>query len=173
VLAIGPLAAAAWALDAENDVIGFVAAAVAGLAFYIGLTFSGVAIASATAEVIAGRDAKVTASVGAASRRLGPILGWAVVGTLVSLAFLLSLLPLMLVIAGIVEAARYGPNVLGVTAAIIGLLALAAIGFLGRAASATFGAIVYRYATTGEIPETIPRDDLEKLARPASTPSTR
>jgi hypothetical protein len=85
------------------------------------------------------------------------------------LFFLFSLPPLMLVIAGIVEAALYGPSLVGVASAIVGLLALAAIGFLGRAASATFGAIVYRYATTGEIPATIARADLENLARPAST----
>jgi Ca2+/Na+ antiporter len=234
-LAIGPLAAATWAFETETDVIGFAAAAVACFAFYIGLTFSGVAVASAAAEVISGEDAKVTTSLGAASRRLGPILGWSVVGTLVALVlalargkggrgantlasagneawslvtflavpviafeglspmatlkrsaslfrerwgeqvsgtvsislvfFLLSLVPLMLVIAGIVEAASYGPSVLGVTSAIVGLIALAAIGFLGRAASATFGAIVYRYATTGEVPATIARWDLENLAR--------
>ena len=239
VLAIGPLAAAAWAFDAERDVIGFVAVVAACFAFYIGLTFSGVAIASAAAEVIGGSDAKVTTSVRAASTRLWPILGWAVVGTLVALGlalvrgkggrganvlastgsdawslvtflavpivafeglspiatlrrsaslfrerwgeqlsgtasislvfFLFLLPPLMLVFAGIVEAALYGPSLVGAASAIVGLLALAAIGFLGRAASATFGAIVYRYATTGEIPATIARADLENLARPAST----
>src|SRR5262245_164924 len=90
VLAVAPLAAAAWAFDAENDVLGWVASAAACFAFYIGLTFSGVAIAGAAAEVIVGRDAKVTASIGAAGRRLGPIVGWSVVGTLVSLGLALA-----------------------------------------------------------------------------------
>jgi hypothetical protein len=241
VLAIGPLAVAAWAFNAENDAIGFVATAVACFAFHIGLTFAGVAIASAAAEVIGGEDAKVTTSLGVASRRLGPILGWSVVGTLaaagsalargkggrganllasvgseawslvtflavpviafeglspiatlkrsasllrerwgqqligtvsISLVFfLVSLVPLMLLIAGIAEAALYGPSLVGVASAIVGLIALAAVGFLGRAASATFAAVVYRYATTGEVPATIARADLENLARPASTPS--
>jgi hypothetical protein len=86
------------------------------------------------------------------------------------LFFLLSLPALALLVAAIVEAAAYGPSPLGVAAAIVGLVALSAIGLLGRAASATFGAIVYRYATTGEIPATIARADLENLARPASAP---
>ena len=240
VLATGPLVLAAWAFDAENDVAGWIAVAAAFLAFYIGLTFSAVAIAAAAGEVIAGRDAKVTTSVGAAGRRLGSILGWSVVGTLVSLGFalargkggrtgnalgavgsdawslvtflavpviafeglgpistlkrsaslyrkrwgeqmtgtvsisltffLLSLPALALLIAGIVVTAEDGPSVVGVALAIVGLIALTAMGLAGRAASATFGAIVYRYATTGEVPESVARADLENLARPASSP---
>ena len=76
----------------------------------------------------------------------------------------------MLVIAGIAEAALDGPSVLGVASVIVGLIALAAIGFLERAASATFGAIVYGYATTGDVPATIARADLESLARLTSIP---
>jgi hypothetical protein len=240
VLAVVPLAAAAWAFDAERDAIGLVASAVACFAFYAGLTFSGVAIASAAAEVIDGRDAKVTTSLSTASARLRPVLGWAVVGTLVMLGialargkggrgtnmlasvgseawslvtflavpviafeglspiatvkrsaslfrqrwgeqltgtasigllfFLLSLPALMLVIAGVVEAALYGPSLLGVAAAVVGLLGLTTIGLLGRAASATFGAVVYEFATTGAVPATIARADLETLARPAAGP---
>jgi hypothetical protein len=240
VLTTGPLAIAAWAFDAESDVIGWCAVAVGFFAFYVGLTFSAVAITSAAAEVISGRRVKVTASVSAAGRRLWPILGWSVVGTLVPLVlalargkggrggnvlgavgseawslvsllavpvitfegvgpvatvrrsaslfrerwgeqvtgsasislvfFVLSLPALALLIAGIVLVAGDGPSVVGVAAAIVALLALAAIGLVGRAASATFGAIVYGYATTGEIPATIARADLENLARPVSSP---
>jgi hypothetical protein len=221
-------------------VIGWVAAAAACFAFYVGLTFAAVSIARAAAEVIGGRDVNVTASLSAAGRRLWPILGWSVVGTLVPLVlalargkggrggnvlsavggeawslvsllavpiiafeglgplatlrrsaslfrerwgeqvtgsgsislvfFLLSLPALALVIAGIVLVAGEGPSTVGVATATVGLLALAAIGLAGRAASATFGAIVYSYATTGEIPATVARADLEHLARPALTP---
>src|SRR5262245_43743811 len=89
-LALGPVAVAAWAFDADDDVIGYVASAFACLAFYVGLTFSGVAIASAAAEVIAGRDAKATTSLSTAGSRLRPILGWCVVGTLVALGLALA-----------------------------------------------------------------------------------
>jgi hypothetical protein len=89
-LALAPLAVAAWAFDAHDEVIGSVASVVACLVFYVGLTFSGVAIASAAAEVIAGRDAKVTASLSVAGRRSRPILGWCVVGTLVALGLALA-----------------------------------------------------------------------------------
>jgi hypothetical protein len=75
-----------WAFDGESEVIGWVASAATCLAFYVGLTFSGVAIASAAAEMVGERDAHVTASIGVARRRLRPILGWCVVGTVVAIA---------------------------------------------------------------------------------------
>ena len=88
--ALGPLAVAAWAFDADEDVIGYVASAVTCLAFYVGLTFSGVAIAGAASEVIGGRDANVTSSLSTAGSRLRPILGWCVVGTLVAVLLALA-----------------------------------------------------------------------------------
>jgi hypothetical protein len=238
VLAAAPLAVAAWAFDAEHEMIGVVGVAVAFLAFHLGLTFSAVAISGAAAEVIDGKNARVTTSVGVAGKRLASILGWSLVGTLVALVlalsqkkggragdlaagvgkeswsvisflavpviafeglgpiatlkrsaalfrqrwgeqvtgtvsislvfFLLSLPALALLIVGIVLAAdENGPTVAAVTLAIVGLVALAAIGLAGRAASATFGAILYRYATTADVPAGIAPGDLQNLGRPA------
>ena len=236
-LAAGPLVVAVWAFDAEKDVVGWVASAATCLAFYVGLTYSGVAIASAAAEVIGGRDAHVTASLGVAARRLRPILGWCVFGTLVALVLavvrkkggragslvadvggetwslvtflavpiiafegldpvstlkrsaslfrqkwgeqmggtvsislvfgLFSLPALAAVFAGIALVVE-GSRPAGFAVAIVGLLALAAVAVAGRAASATFGAILYGYATNGEVPATIPRAELENVALPAS-----
>jgi hypothetical protein len=55
----------------------------------------------------------------------------------------------------------------GVALAIVGLVAPAAIGLAGRAASATFGAILYRYATTADTPAAFAPGDLQSLGRPA------
>jgi hypothetical protein len=213
-LAAGPVVVAVWAFDGESEVIGWVASAIACLAFYVGLTFSGVAIASAAAEVVGGRDAHVSASLSVARRRLRPILGWCVVGTVVavtlalarrkggraggvlaelggeswslvtflaipiiafeglgpistmkrsaslfrqrwgeqmtgtgSIGFIfvvLSLPALAVLIAGIVRVAEGGSRPVGVALAIAGLLGLAPVTLAGRAASATFGAILYR-----------------------------
>jgi Family of unknown function (DUF6159) len=238
VLAAAPLVLAAWGFDADNEVVGWVGVIVAFLAFYIGLTFSAVAIAVAASQVIDGKDAKVAMSVSAAVRRLGPIIGWSVVGTLVAgvlalarkkggragdvaadvgkeswsvvtflavpviafegvgpiatlkrsaalfrqrwgeqftgtvsislVFFLLSLPALALLITAIALAAdQTHPTVVAVALAIVGLVALAAIGLAGRAASATFGAILYRYATTADVPAGVAPGDLQNLGRPA------
>ena len=89
-LGVGPLVVAVWAFDGESEGIGWVALAAACLAFYVGLTFSGVAIASAAAEVAGGRDAHVSASLSIAKARLRPTLGWCVVGTVVAIALALA-----------------------------------------------------------------------------------
>src|SRR5215468_12020525 len=78
-LAVGPLAVSVWAFDHEHEVVGWVATAATCLAFYFGLTFSGVAIASTAAEVLAGRDARVAGSLSISRRRLRPIFGWCLV----------------------------------------------------------------------------------------------
>jgi hypothetical protein len=83
--------------------------------------------------------------------------------------FLVSLPAAALVVAGVVGVAGGGSSLVGWALAIVGLLALAVIAIAGRAASATFGAILYGYATHGETPTTIPRAELENLARPALT----
>ena len=89
VLAAAPLLGAAWALDSERDVVGYVLLAVAFFLAYFAMAFSGVAIALAAAKVLAGEDATVGEAIGGAMGRLGPIVGWAVVGALVNLAFAL------------------------------------------------------------------------------------
>ena len=238
-LAVGPVLVAVWAFDGESEVIGWVASAAACLAFYVGLTFSGVAIASAAADVVGERDAYVTRSLSVARGRLRPILGWCVVGTVVAIALalarkkggragsvlaevggeswslvtflaipiiafeglgpistmkrsvllfrqrwgeqmtgtgsisfifvVLSLPALAVLIAGVVQVADGGSRLVGFVLAIAGLVGLVAVTLAGRAASATFGAILYGYATDGEIPATIPLEELENLSRPVST----
>ena len=80
--------------------------------------------------------------------------------------FLLSLPAIALAIGGIALAS--GDSVAaGVVLAAIGIIVAAVIGVVGRAASATFGAVLYRYAATGEAPEGFPVSDLVAVARPA------
>ncbi len=239
-LAIGPVVLAVWAFGGERDVAGAVAAAVAFLAFYLGLTFSGVAIASAAAEVLDGRDAHVSTALSVAKGRLRPILSWCAIGTVVAIALatarrkggraggvlaelggetwslvtflaipiiavegldpistmkrsaslfrqrwgeqmtgtgsinfifvVFSLPALAVLLAGAAWIAVGDSRPVGLAIALVGLLGLAAITLAGRAASATFSAILYRYAIDGHVPAAIPQDDLASLAQPVKVP---
>jgi hypothetical protein len=216
--------AAAWAL------LG-----VAGFVIYAITVFFGVALVHAAALVIDGEDATVGASIGFGLERLAPILGWALVGSLVQLVFallrsragvlgavlaglgstawslvtflavpviafeglgpfaalkrsaalfrerwgeqitgsigiglvffLLSLPAIALVVVGLALAAG-DAGVLGWLVVIAGLLAIGAVTVLGRAASATFGAVLYYYAVTGDAPPQFAEGDLRTVARP-------
>ena len=74
-----------------------------------------------------------------------------------------------LIVAGAVQVAEGGSRLVGYGLAIVGVLGLSAVMLVGRAASATFAAILYRYATDGDVPATIPRDELENLGQPVAT----
>ena len=54
---------------------------------------------------------------------------------------------------------------LGIVLIVVGAIALATVLILGRAASATFGAILYRYAATGESVGPMDADELAAVAR--------
>jgi hypothetical protein len=86
-LAIG---AALWipAAFLYSDDRHVIAAILAAIGVYVATAagvFFAVALAAATADVLDGRDATVASGVRAASRRLGPILAWALVLTTVNL----------------------------------------------------------------------------------------
>jgi hypothetical protein len=94
----------------EGDEPSAVAWILIGLGAYLGYSvtiFFGVAIVHAAGLVIDGKDATVGESIGFAFKRLGPILGWSVVGTAVTLllAFLRSRGAAGAIIAGIGGAA--------------------------------------------------------------------
>jgi Family of unknown function (DUF6159) len=222
----------------EGDEPSAVAWILIGLGAYLGYSvtiFFGVAIVHAAGLVIDGKDATVGESIGFAFKRLGPILGWSVVGTAVTLllAFLRSRGAAGAVIAGIGGAAwslvtflavpviafeglgpfatlkrsaslfrqRWGEQItgsvgiglvffllslpalllagLGLAVAsgsastvgwalvVIGGLVALAVAIVGRAASAAFGAVLYRYAVTGETSPHFAEGDLRSVARVA------
>jgi Family of unknown function (DUF6159) len=222
----------------EGDEPSAVAWILIGLGAYLGYSvtiFFGVAIVHAAGLVIDGKDATVGESIGFAFKRLGPILGWSVVGTAVTLllAFLRSRGAAGAVIAGIGGAAwslvtflavpviafeglgpfatlkrsaslfrqRWGEQItgsvgiglvffllslpalllagLGLAVAsgsastvgwalvVIGGLVALAVAIVGRAASAAFGAVLYRYAVTGETSPHFVEGDLRSVARVA------
>lgn len=229
LLAAVPLIGAAFALGDDQNVIGWILLAVTVFAAYFALTFFGVAIVFAANDVVQGKDATVGSACGAAMGRLGPIVGWAIVGTVVNLLlsalrdrggiagailaglggaawslisflavpviafeglgpfatlkrsaslfrgrwgeqvtgtvsiglvfFLASLPALALAVVGLMVG-----GVFGVVLAILGVLVAIALGVVSRAASATFGALLYRYATTGES-EPFPEAELAGIAR--------
>jgi hypothetical protein len=80
--------------------------------------------------------------------------------------FLLSLPGIGLVVLG-VAAASGDSTALGAALAVLGLVLIAVVVVIGRAASATFGAVLYRYAATGEVAGPFSREDLQGVARPA------
>jgi Family of unknown function (DUF6159) len=80
--------------------------------------------------------------------------------------FLLSLPGLLL--AGIGLAVASGSaSAVGWVLVVVGVLAVLAIAIVGRAASAAFGAVLNRYATTGEASPHFAEGDLRSVARPA------
>jgi hypothetical protein len=80
--------------------------------------------------------------------------------------FLLSLPGIGLVILG-VAAASGDSTALGAVLAVLGVILIAVVTVIGRAASATFGAVLYRYAATGEVAGPFAVEDLRGIARPA------
>jgi Family of unknown function (DUF6159) len=219
----------------EPSAAAWVVLAVAGYLIHVVTVFSGVALVHAAARVIDGEDATVHESIAFGFERLRPILGWAFVGALVSLAFslmrragligavlaglagtawslvtflavpvvafeglgpiatlkrsaelfrqrwgeqitgnigiglvffLLSLPALVLVVVGIVLVVVGEAGLLGWLVLLAGVLAIGAVTVLGRAASATFGAVLYYYAVTGEAPPQFAEGDLRAVARP-------
>jgi hypothetical protein len=94
--------------------------------------------------------------------------GEQITGTIgIGLVFFLLALP-GLILAGIGFAIAAGQaSVAGWALAVIGILVVAVVSIVGRAASATFGAVLYRYAATGETPQHFAEGDLRGIARPA------
>jgi hypothetical protein len=210
-----------------------------GLGLFLGYAvtiFFGVAVVHAAARVLDGEDATVGESVGFALGRLGPILGWAVVGAVVNLFFtllrdrggiagqilaglggaawalvtflavpviafeglgpfatlkrsaalfrdrwgeqitgnigiglvffLLSLPGLLLAGIGFAVASSQAA-VAGWILAVLGIAFVVVVSVVGRAASATFGAVLYRYAATGEAAGPFAEGDLRSVARSA------
>jgi Family of unknown function (DUF6159) len=104
-----PLLIAAGVVS-EGDEPSTVAWILVGIGAYLGYSvtiFFGVAIVHAAGLVLDGEDATVGESIGFASKRLGPILGWSVVGRAVTLllAFLRSRGAAGAIIAGLGGAA--------------------------------------------------------------------
>ena len=80
----------AGAVVSEGDEPSAVAWILIGLGLFLGYAvtvFFGVAIVHAAARVLDGEDATVGEAIGFGFTRLGPILGWSVVGAAVSLFF--------------------------------------------------------------------------------------
>lgn len=230
----------AGALVSEGDEPSVLAWILIGIGLYLGYAvtiFFGVALVHAAARVVDGEDATVGESIGFAFGRLGPILGWSVVGAVVNLLFmllrsrgglagsilagvggaawalvtflavpviafeglgpfatlkrssslfrerwgeqitgsigiglvffLLSLPGLLLAGIGFAVATSQAAAV-GWILAVIGILAVVVVSIVGRAASATFGAVLYGYAVTGEAAGPFAEGDLRSIARPAS-----
>jgi Family of unknown function (DUF6159) len=219
----------------EPSGAAWVVLAVGGYVVYAITIFFGVALVRAAARVIDGEDATVGESIGFALERLRPILGWALVGSLVSLAFsllrrsgllgsilaglggaawslvtflavpviafeglgpletlkrsaalfrerwgeqitgsigigliffLLSLPAIALVVVGLALAAT-DAGLLGWLVVLAGVVAIGVVTVLGRAASATFGAVLYYYAVTGGAPPQFTEGDLRSVVQPA------
>jgi Family of unknown function (DUF6159) len=219
----------------EPSAAAWVVLAVAGYLVHAVTVFFGVALVHAASRVIDGEDATVGQSVAFGFERLRPILGWALVGALVSLAisllrrsgllgailaglagtawslvtflavpviafeglgpietlkrsaalfrqrwgeqitgnigiglvfFLLSLPAIALLVAGLALVVADG-GLLGWLVVLAAVLAIGAVTVLGRAASATFGAVLYYYAVTGDAPPQFAEGDLRAVVRPA------
>jgi hypothetical protein len=229
----------AGAVVSDGDEPSALAWILIGIGLYLGFAvtiYFGVALVHASARVLDGDDATVGESIGFARSRLGPILGWSVVGAAVSLffAFLRSRGGLLgNILAGVGGAAwslvtflavpviafeglgpfetlkrsaslfrqRWGEQItgsigigfvffllslpglliaglgfavamsqaaaLGWVLAVVGILIVAVVAVLGRAASAAFGAVLYTYAVTGSVPAPFAEADLRSIARPA------
>jgi hypothetical protein len=229
----------AGAVVSEGDEPSTIAWILVGIGLYLAYAvtiFFGVALVHAVGRVLDGEDATVGEAVSFALTRLGPIVGWSIVGATVTLllAFLRSRGGLAgNLIAGLGGAAwslvtflavpviafeglgpfatlkrsaslfreRWGEQItgsigiglvffllalqavllagvgfaiasseaaaIGWVLAIIGVLAVGAIAVVGRAASATFGAVLYRYAATGQTAHPFSEGDLRSVARVA------
>jgi Family of unknown function (DUF6159) len=235
VLAAVPLIASALAFDGGQNGIGYVLLGVTAFLVYFAVVFFGVATVLAAADVLDGKDATVGSATSGAMRRLGPIVGWSIVGAAMNLLFavlrsrgglagnilagvgaaawslvtflavpviafeglgpiatlkrsaglfrerwgeqlvgnvsingiffLLSLPGIALVVLGFVVGSGDGSVALGAALVVGGVIAVAVVAVLGRAASATFGAILYRYAATGEAVGPLAPVELEAVAR--------
>lgn len=235
LLAMPLLAAAAVVSEGdEPSAVAWILLAIGGYLGYVATVFFGVALVHAAGLVLDGQDATVGESIGFAFTRLGPILGWSVVGAAVTLllSFLRSRGVAGSVIAGVGGAAwslvtflavpviafeglgpiatlkrsaslfrqRWGEQItgsigigfvffllslpgllvagiglamasgsasaVGWALVVIGVLAVLAVAVVGRAASAAFGAVLYRYAATGETSAHFAEGDLRSVARP-------
>jgi hypothetical protein len=230
LLAGVPFVGGALAFGGGQDVLGCALLVVTLFVAYFTVVFFGAAMVLAAVEVLDGKHATVGAALGGAVRQIGPIAGWAVVGTVLNLLFavlrdrggfarntlasvgsdawslvtflavpvialeglgptatlkrsaglfrqrwgeqltgtvsislvfvLISLPAIVVVVLGIVVG---GPG--GVVLAAVGALAVLVILVLGRVASATFGAVLYRYAADGETSGSFSDVDLAGLAR--------
>jgi hypothetical protein len=81
--------------------------------------------------------------------------------------FLLSLPAVALAVLGLLVASG-GSEVFGIALTALGIVVIAVVGVIGRAASATFGAVLYRYAATGEASGPFAAADLQGVARAAT-----
>lgn len=81
--------------------------------------------------------------------------------------FLLSLPGLLLAGIGFAVASSQAA-VAGWVLAVVGILLVAAVMVVGRAASAAFGAVLYRYAANGVVSDPFDEADLGSIARPAA-----
>ncbi len=81
--------------------------------------------------------------------------------------FLLSLPGILLVALGIGLAAG-SAAVAGWILAVVGIVLVVVVSIVGRAASATFGAVLYRYAATGRTDQPFAEGDLRSIAQPTS-----
>jgi hypothetical protein len=232
LLAAVPTVGAAWGLGGDQQLLGWVLLALALFLAYFAITFFGVAIALAAADVLDGKDATVGAALAGATRRLGPIAGWAVVGAAVNVLFavlrekggiagnvlagvggaawslvtflavpviafeglgpiatlkrsaglfrerwgeqltgnvsisfvffLVSLPAIALAVLGFVLGGAFG-----VTIGVLGVVAALVIWIVGRAASATFGAVLYRYAALGDVAGSFSQAELAGVAHAA------
>lgn len=229
----------AGAVVSEGDEPSAVAWILIGIGLFLGYAvtvFFGVALVHAASRVLEGSDATVGEAIRFALTRLGPILGWAVVGAAVSLLFailrdrgglagsliaglggaawslvtflavpviafeglgpfatlkrsaslfrqrwgeqitgsigiglvffVLSLPGLLLGGIGLAIASSQGA-VVGWVLVALGALLVGVVAVVGRAATATFGAVLYRYAATGEASQPFAEGDLRSIARAA------
>jgi Family of unknown function (DUF6159) len=228
------------ALVSGGDEPSAVAWILIGLGLYLGYAvtiFFGVALVHAVGRVLDREDATVGEAIGFAFGRLGPILGWSIVGAVVNLLFmllrsrggiagailaglggaawalvtflavpviafeglgpfatlkrsaslfrerwgeqiagnigigvvffLLSLPGILLAALGIGIAAG-SAAVAGWILAVVGILLVVVVTIVGRAASATFRAVLYRYAATGRTDHPFAEGDLRSIAQPSS-----
>jgi hypothetical protein len=81
--------------------------------------------------------------------------------------FLLSLPGILLAALGIGIAAG-SAAVAGWILAVVGILVVVVVTIVGRAASATFGAVLHRYAATGRTDHPFAEGDLRSIAQPSS-----
>jgi hypothetical protein len=233
VLAVLPLVGGALAVGDGRDILGWVLFVVAFLAGYFGVVFFGVAMVLAAVEVLDGGNATLGAAVTGAARRIGPIAGWAVVGSVLHVLFgilrdkggpakttlaavggeawsLVSFLAVPVIaleglgpmatvkrsaalfrqrwgeqlsgtvsiglVFGLISLPALGIVALGlvvggtggVVLALVGALAAVAVLLVGRVASAAFGAVLYRYAASGESSGSFSAVELAGLARSGS-----
>ena len=233
----------AGGIVSEGDEPSVFAWILIGIGLYLGYAvtiFFGVALVHGAARVLEGGDATVGESIGFAFTRLGPILGWSVVGAAVSLLlaflrsrgglaggilaglggaawslvtflavpviafeglgpfatlkrsaslfrqrwgeqitgnigigfifFLLSLPGLLIAGIGFAVASSQA-SVVGWGLVVVGVIVVGAVAAVGRAASATFGAVLYRYAADGITSDPFDESDFSSITKDAATPA--